>query len=179
MGDHAVFKISQQQSGQTKDVLRETLRDRERILSPFADEEALWAQRLVFDHSHDTPLLEVPTSGAKQKTQSFSLSYADSVQQPTMGTPAMKAVSSNAEIGKSLLDYVIGTSMKGGKHARIDSLHSISRGTQSRLKHKSKIIKSSPGSPPPPPVQPSLDENAESDHALSPPPAPTKDPATE
>merc|ERR1711951_94392 len=102
----------------TEDVLRNTVRDRERILSPFQDEATQWTQRLVFDHGHDTPLLSSATDANKNKaqTQKFTLSYANSAQFSAMATPVMKAKSSNTEISKSLLDYVIGTSMKGGKH---------------------------------------------------------------
>lgn len=47
--------------------------------------------------------------------------------------PKLKEISQNQEISKHLLKYVAANSMKGGKHARIDSLHSISGSAHSRV----------------------------------------------
>merc|ERR1712176_1740861 len=69
-----------------------------------------------------------------------------------MSLPKLKEVSSNQEITRHLLEYVTKHSKSGGKHSRIDSLHSINRQS-----HKSSIII--------PPSSSSIDESKEdSDH---------------
>merc|ERR1712130_318422 len=129
--DHAIFKISQDKN----DIFDNTIKNISKILQPFIDKK----MNVIFDYSakQNEQLLDFKRnskhsdhqqwSSSHSKPRDVTLTYMKSMQCPNMSLPKLKKVSSNQDITKHLLEYVTKHSMKGGKHSRIDSLHSINR----------------------------------------------------
>jgi len=154
--DHAIFKMSQEKNGETEDLCKNSEQLVIKMLAPYQSTTQTMNESLIFDergtnhavlleNSH-TPTISLngSTEHAKQngaatqsKTkarQNVELTFTKHIgNEARITLPKLKEISQNQEISKHLLKYVAANSMKGGKHARIDSLHSISGSAHSRV----------------------------------------------
>merc|ERR1712025_1232522 len=89
----------------------------------------------------------------RQRERDIALCYTDSMMSLDMKLPVLKPVGANQDIAKHLMEYVSKHSGKGGKHSRIDSLHSISRSAKARMQQKTTLVQST--------VSDAFDENKE------------------
>eukprot|EP01083_Nonionella_stella_P077750 212441_1 len=143
--DHAIFKISQEKNA----IFDRITENVNHILAAYRQPYDTLNNKLIFNHSLDEhkQLLNLKKkhillddrdreSDDNIPTLDEPHIYIGRDAQQSITLPKMKQVSSNQQISKHLLEYVTKHSMKGGKHARIDSLHSISRSHKKKAYNK-------------------------------------------
>merc|ERR1712083_1113484 len=94
-----------------------------------------------------------------------------------MKLPVLQTKDANQEIAKHLMEYVTKTSGKGGKHSRIDSLHSISRSAKARFQQKTSLVQTPPTQPHSPfdESKEDMDPNTSKEMGVPLPPPPPED----
>lgn len=137
--DHAIFKMTQEKEGKTANPFEITRKQIERILKPHKDPLGQLEDKKIFEIKEDD---NVQLLDLRQREKDIALYYSNTVINPDMKLPVLQTKDANQEIAKHLMEYVTKHSGKGGKHSRIDSLHSISRSAKARLQQKTTLIQS-------------------------------------